>query len=335
MQVRARAVAVGRLGAVLLVLSSLGFAACSSAPKAGSKDGGKPLDAGGDSGGFIRRRDGQITGGDPVPACQRFDPMPCGAGQQCRLVIRSAADAGAGQFLIYSGCVEDIAARPLGAPCDPWGGQSQLYAAEGLADEVYVDPCEQGLYCAPDLKIRDHYTCQRSCQSGQLQGQAEVVSCPSPTQYCTRGSSTATALEEVCRESDVCDPRSAAACGPGQGCYLRLDDVGTGVLTVCLRTSMTPVADGALCQFVNDCSPGSSCWGPALSPPARWTDSDLICRRSCRVSGPAATDQDAGDEDAGVIVRNPSGCGAGSSCASFAGSGLGLSSVSVPLGQCE
>jgi hypothetical protein len=328
-----KATEVGRAGALLFALSGPWFFACgdSGQPKdAGPKDGSMSLDAGKDSGGFIRRRDAQGATSDPVPMCNRFDPMPCGAGQQCRLVIRRAADAG--QFLIYPGCIEGLDGRQLGAPCDPWGGQVQPYAADGLSDELYVDPCGAGLYCSADLTIRGHFTCQRSCESGKIQGQTEIVSCPSPTQYCTRSSSMATGLEEICRESDACDPSNPTSCGPGKGCFLRLADSGMSVLTLCLPVDPMPLADGSACQFLNDCNPGSSCWGPTLVPQSRLTASDFLCRRSCRATG-SGSGQDGGDDDAGT--GSSGGCGRGTSCVSFSGSGLNLPSVAASLGQCE
>jgi hypothetical protein len=330
-----KATAVGQTGLGSLLLLCASLAGCSSshvAKDGGSKDGSTSMDGSADDGGFIRRRDAQITSGDPIPPCMRFDPMPCGAGQQCQLVIRRSGDAG---FLIYSGCVEGADARPLGAPCDQWGGQGRPYAADGLQDEVYVDPCAQGLYCAADPKVRGHYSCQRSCESGRRQGQTEIVSCPSPTQYCAPGSSMATGLEEVCRESDTCDPSDPTSCGPGRGCYLRLNDNGTGALSVCLPVSDMPVADGAACQYLNDCNPGSSCWGPARLPPSRWMDSDLVCHRSCDTTSSGSLASDAGDDGDGGPGHGGGGCRGRTSCTSFSGSGLSVSSVSVPVGQCE
>src|SRR4051794_5501129 len=85
---------VWRAGAFYLLAVSLGLGACGddddSAP---AKDGGAK-DAGPDAGGghYIPRPDAQVNpGGDAVPECDRFDPLSCGGGQQCRLVIRRAA----------------------------------------------------------------------------------------------------------------------------------------------------------------------------------------------------------------------------------------------------
>ncbi len=327
---KAQALEGARAGVALLLL-----AACSSS-HGGSQvkqDGGVPNDAG-DDGGFIHRRDAQVTGGDPIPGCDRFAPSSCGAGQQCRIVIRRAGDAG--QFTIYAGCVEGVPARHLGDPCDPFGGQTQPYKAEGLQDEVYVDPCGEGQYCAQDPQVRNHYTCQLSCESGRFQGQVGVA-CPSATQYCTSGVPNPTALEEVCRDSDGCDPTAQVGCASGTSCYLRLNDTGMGVLSVCAAPNPMPVADGDACMYVNDCNPGSSCFGPTRLPPSRWMQTDLICRRSCETSAGGVDGSDAGvaGDDDGGAVPGAGMCGGGQSCVGFAGSGLELGGLVAPLGQCE
>jgi hypothetical protein len=281
-----------------------------------------------DAGDFIRpRRDAQV-GRDPIPECDRFDPLACGAGQRCQVVIRRAAAET--QFLIYAGCIENVEARGLGDPCEPWGGASLLHQAPGLEDEVYVDPCGAGLFCAPDRQVRGSFTCQRACQSGRYMGFPRS-GCSSATAFCAGPPQSP--YEETCRESDRCDPSSAEGCGPGTGCYLRLNDAQNGVLTVCLPAVDMPRADGEACMFLNDCSPGSSCWGPTRVPPSRWET--LACRRSCLTD--AVPDADAGlsDEDAGTVTTGAPGCRAGQECVGFQGSGLDLSGVSPALGQCE
>jgi hypothetical protein len=152
--------------------------------------------------------------------------------------------------------------------------------------------------------------------------------CPSDTEFC----SGRNAFEEICRQSDECDPTSPQGCGPDTGCYLRLNDTGTGLLTICLQQSEMPLADGTACMYLDDCRAGSSCFAPARLPPARWTDADLVCRRSCIVGADSDAGVEVADEDAGVA---PGTCGAGLTCVGFAGSGLDLSAVSGDLGQCE
>jgi hypothetical protein len=312
----------------LLAFSSPLLTSCGDDDEVGdgsTADGG--MDAGDDDG-FVRpRRDAQV-GTDPVPECNRFDPLACGAGQRCQVVIRRAA--GEEQFLIYNGCIEGGDTRGEGDPCDPWGGGFVPYRADGLDDELYADPCDSGLFCAPDPDVRGHFTCQRACESGRFEGQLGMA-CGSDEQYCTGPGP----YEEVCRNSDECDPTSPSGCGAGIGCYLRLNDTGTGVLTVCLPTVEVPVTDGAACQFLNDCQPGSSCWGPARVPATRWAAEDLQCRRSCSAGdeGVDAGIDVADGEDGGV--SGSGGCRGGTECVAFEGSGLDLSTVSASLGQCE
>lgn len=317
--------AIAYSGALAIALSQL-VMACG--------DDDAPVDAGGmdaggagrgsnrPDGGFIRPPDAQVTTGDPIPACDRWDPGACTAGQRCHLLIRLAA--GAQDFVIYTGCIDDSEARAEGDPCDPWNGGSLPYKTEGLEDEVHVDPCSDGLVCAPDSNTRGLSTCQRACESG-------VMSCGSQTEYCAGDPQ---GLEQFCRASDGCDPSDPTVCGPGSGCYLRPNERGDGFLTVCAPTSEMPVADGLPCQFVNDCNPGSTCWSPAREPPALWDqNTEIICHRACRADAEGSpVEEDAGtDDDAGV----GGGCRSSQICQSFSEAGLELGDLPDDLGQCE
>lgn len=324
---------VGRAGgAFLLVAVSLGLGACGDDDTAPDGGDAGAKDAGADDGGdhFIPRPDAQVsTGGDPVPECDRFDPLACGAGQTCRLVIRRPPGSGM-NFQIYPGCVENVDALAEGEPCERFGGLWQTYEAPNLEDEVYIDPCAPGFYCAPDAKVRHHYSCQPACEP-------EVnVGCADKTQYCSRDNPMDTELEQYCHHADACDPRDPNSCGEGNGCYLHLNDTGDAALTVCLAVPDMPIADGEACSHYNDCIAGSSCWGPTRVPPSRWQMADLVCRRSCE-SGLPAEDSDAGadDTDGGT---SPSGgmCPGTDRCIDFNGSGLDLTSFhGESLGQCE
>jgi hypothetical protein len=95
-----------------------------------------------------------------------------------------------------------------------------------------------------------------------------------------------------------------------------------------------PVANGAACQYLNDCEPGSSCWGPARVPPSRWTAAEFLCRRSCILGEDGADAGELIDGDDGGVSAGGS-CGSGSECVAFDDSGLDLSTVNADLGQCE
>jgi hypothetical protein len=306
---------------VLLLLAMLGVTV--GCGDDADSDGGADasMDDGGDNGGTIRRRDGQTVSGDPVPECDRTDPGSCGAGETCKVVIRRAPNED--QFLIYAGCVEVERARGAGAPCEQFGGLTAPYEADGLSDEVYVDPCGEGLYCAADPEARGSFICQPECDLnfGLL--------CTGPGEYCAGQG----AFEQVCRDSDGCDPRDPGSCGDGRACYLRFNDTGEAVLSVCLPEPEEPIADGEACEFLNDCEPGASCWGPVRTPPMRWVQSDLICRRSCDPGVADDAGQDEGDEDAGVGVGGE--CPGSLACEDFATSGLDIDTVGVDFGQCE
>jgi hypothetical protein len=316
----------------LLAFAALCLVACGddttlTKRDAGMLDASVQRDAGKDAGGFIRRVDASTNVSDAVPMCNRFDPTPCGAGQECRLVIsRAAGSDPSASFLIYPGCVEGLSSRPLGAPCTPFDGQAHPYMAKGVTDEIYVDPCAPGLYCAADFNVRDHYTCQRSCEppSSQSNGYA----CP-VTQACEQVGSTL--LQFVCHDSDHCDPSDPTSCAAGLGCFLRLNDTGTNVLSSCLPLSDASVPDGQPCQYLNDCNRGSSCWGPTRLRPEQWTDT--ICRRSCDVAISGGEASDAGVDDDGGIAGN--GCHITESCIPVSESKLDVSGVVPAPGLCE
>lgn len=311
--------------ALLLALFSTGLSSGCSGVGA-SKDAGAETDGSDDTdamlGGQLPRRDARVDG-DPVPPCDRFDLQSCGVGQACILVIRRAPMED--QFSIYAGCVEAGNQRAEGDPCVPWG--EDLYNAPGLSDEIFVDPCDTGLHCAPDPTIRNHFSCQASCERGLTQ-------C-APGQFCLGPGP----LQEVCNESNRCDPLNQVGCAAGEGCYLRLGDQGQSVLSVCLDAPTDPIADGEACGFLNECAPGSSCFGPSDRPPTTWLNADYVCRTSCggALVADAGSDLDGGadEDDGGTTSPGPSGCGAGLSCNPLSGAGLDLSAVPIEIGQCE
>ena len=314
--------AIGRIapalrgGAWFLVL----LLGCASA--CGDDDAPVPNDAGDDAGGsgragtgggIIGRRDAQVTR-DPVPECDPTEPVACPAGQRCQAVVRRAP--GEDQFTLTTGCVEDKGGRAKGAPCDPWGGGLAPYRAEGLEDELYVDPCDDGLFCAPNPEVRGSFSCQQGCPLG---------TCNSDDQQCVG----ANAIEAVCRAIDDCDPLSGSGCGTGMTCYLALDANGTRVLPSCQPTPETPKADGVACELIGDCLAGSSCWGPPRLPPARWTLETLLCRPTCNTMATAVD----GDMDAGELA--PGTCADGTMCRGLAASGLEVDLLAAGIGECE
>jgi hypothetical protein len=277
--------------------------------------------------GLLPRPDNQDPSGDPIPLCDRFDPLACGAGQECRVVIRRAA--GAADFEIFSGCVEGIEGRALGDPCDPWGGGVLPYQAPGLQAEVYVDPCDEGLFCGPDPDVRFASSCQVACARDQ------GIGCGSSSQYCLAAGQTS--FEDVCRESDGCDPADATACGVGAGCYLRLNDRADGVLSVCLPVAMEVVEDGQPCDFLNSCHPGSSCLPPVRLAVEQWQDSDWLCRAHCTPDPDATALDGGGDEDAGTTPGGPgsAACPGGAECADLQAAGFDTGAVGRAVGQCQ
>lgn len=331
--------ALGRLPVRgLWLLIAVGLGACNAGTTtvdagAGSKDAGGDGDGDGD-GTDQRPRSDADQQGDPVPPCDRFDRFGCPAGQKCAIVIRRAPDEQG--FGVYNGCVAAPKDRGLGAPCEQW---SDEYEASGLTDEVYLDPCEQGLLCAPDPAVARLFTCQPSCQSGRYQGFAPNL-CEDPGAYCSSvppitDDPKPNRYLERCFAAADCDPADAGSCGQGRGCFPRLDDTGAAVLTECYAVQPEPVADFEACQFIDDCQAGSQCWGPVRVPPASWQAEERLCRPSCTPGAPPdAGAGDTDDEDAGMGGHN-GGCPAGTVCEPLSESGLSLMQVGPVLGQCE
>jgi hypothetical protein len=258
---------------------------------------------------------------------------------KCDVVIRRPLDAPeADGFSISLGCVDTGNERVAGEPCIPWGGFTTPIEAEGLTEEAHHDPCGPGLFCAPDPRVRGLNTCQPSCDS--FGSGLPPRGCDSDATYC----SGAGPFREVCVPGDDCDPREPAACGPGQGCYVRFNHDESAALTVCLPELPAPdplqpsqpyaLEDGAQCAYINHCKAGSSCWGPTTVLHNVWGVEDLVCRRSCTVSddGDAGTDDDAGASGPG----DEGGCEGALTCADLREAvSVSYDEISVAFGQCE
>lgn len=312
------------LACAALLLSGCGDDAAEDPPDASTE-----MDAGDDddNGGSVARRDARVLdpADDLVPDCDRFNPLSCTGGQVCQLVVRRAADQQG--FELYPGCVDQPTARAEGDPCEPFGGFADPYELPGLRDEVHLNPCEPGLFCAPDLRARGLNRCQQACASGRT-GEA-ISPCPGNGQYCWADASPIEAVfQEVCVDSDDCDPSDPDACGAEAGCFLRFNDALDGAISICLPLAEAPLSDGEPCEFVNDCNAGSSCWGPSGTPRDEWGDDALRCRRGC---GLGTADGDAGAEAASGEGRCPEGL----SCEDLGPTGLDFSAISVDFGQCE
>jgi hypothetical protein len=258
----------------------------------------------------ISRTTAAVPAGDPAPLCDRFDLRACASGQECRVAIRKSPQAA--EFGVYSTCVAGVPGLRPDAACEPWGGRMQRYDVPGVTDSIYVDPCDFGLVCTQGLLQSGAYSCRPHCEFGL-------------DQLCVRGqvcySGAPTSFEEACIEADACDPTLRDQCGPGNECYVRPNDMASGILTVCLKqVAGVPLEDGAACQSSLDCKPGSWCWGPAASRPSSISEDQLRCRKLCTL--PSGVSQ---------------ACPAGATCQDLSGAkaALTFSEVPVDLGQCE
>ncbi len=276
--------------ATLFVITALAACGDDDGPAADAGHDAARDDAG-DSGGFIPRRDSSVVAGDPIPDCDRIDPLACGAGQKCAWVLRFVSETSAA---VYTGCVDERAERERGVPCEQWG---RAYEAAGLSDETYVDPCAEGLFCAPDPNLRNVYTCQPLC---------EIASDCTSTEICAGTPISSTIAIPICRPSDDCDAQDQLGCGTGESCYLRPNGAYDGALALCLPHSpLTPGAGapGDPCfeagvQYISACQAGSVCWGDPRLTPAQWEDADIRCRSYCDPT--LSSDGDAGEDACGA-----------------------------------
>lgn len=290
--------------------------------------------------------------GDVVPPCDAFDPDACGGAEKCDLVVRlmpSPTDPNATVGEISTGCVAELGGRQEGSPCLPWNNFDTPYLAPGLFDEVHVDPCDQGLICAPDPDISGLNTCQRSCQSGLFaQNGFRQISCEQG-EYCEMISGAAPdPFREVCKPARTCDPQQLTDCADGLTCALRLASAGIAIVTECQVQPPEPTPVGEACELTNECEKGALCWGPARSLPDSWSSDNVQCRQVCTPGGASGSSGDAGtdagamnDEDSGAPTADAGdggaagGCPAGTRCVALEDSGLDFSLIPQALGQCE
>jgi hypothetical protein len=306
------------------------FVAFSVITACGDDDAAKPSDAGTRSDAAVKdagsnmipRKDAQVSGPDPIPACDRSDPAGCPSGQVCDLIIRRAA--GEMQFQFYAGCVDQARERALGDPCDPQLPNGTPYTTPGLVDEVYRDPCGVGLICAPSSNVRGGSSCQAACGGTQAETQ---IDCKSDTAVCFNASQIA----QFCYEAELCDVTKQTGCPNGQACYLVPSTDNKKLISLCSAVPMAPIADGEACDFLS-CKPGRACFGSVHVPISQWQQSDLKCRPVCSLRG-GSDDSDAGAQDDGGVGG---GCSAKKQCEPFTASGLSLSLIpNPPYGQCE
>lgn len=263
--------------------------------------------------GMIPRMDASVAEEDPIPECSRFGTNTCDAGKTCDLLVRiSAANNTAGY---YTGCVDTVTERAEGDPCDYEITNLPPYQTEGLTDEVYRDPCGDGLVCVPNAAVRGAGICAKACSTTQLG--FEPGPCASPDEFCSQD----TQIAESCHKPDSCSIASQTGCPDDQACYAIPNDSFTKFLPICSPVPTTVPDDGELCNA--GCKKGSICAGPVHTPVDGWTAMNVKCRPVC---GEGVT---ASDEDAGVPAG---GCPTGTQCEPFSESTW---APNLPAGQCS
>lgn len=303
---------------VLAIPLLLLLAACGDGDATPTDAGSDAADAGRDTGIFVPRRDSSVPVGDPIPDCDTTDPLACGAGQKCDWVLRFVTAESAS---VYTGCVEERAERERGVPCVQFG---RAVEADGLEFGALIDPCAEGLFCAPDPTVRGLMTCQPLCESTRDCG---------ADSYCAGTPISDSIAVPVCQPSDDCDAIAQSGCGGTDACYLRPNGPYDGALSVCLPHSPITAGGGAPgdpcvsggAQYISACQPGAVCWGNPRITPDLWTGSDIRCRSYC---DPLT---DLGDDDAGTGA-----CGTGQ-CVWLGDPDLALnnSALTRPPGVCD
>ncbi|WP_223633379.1 hypothetical protein [Corallococcus sp. EGB] len=239
-------------------------------------DGGTTLDSGADAGdsGTVDAGDG--GGGKSDFACNVPRQEGCAAGQDC--LYTDLADGGTGSQCFAGAC--DVVRQdcPSGQRCTyvglDGGSTERQCVAAGTATEgapcllansppgQTYDTCAAGLYCKDESQADGGaaFFCRKLCHATSDCGSGEcntVLRLPGTRE-----------LPLVCGPASArCDP-FAQDCESPLGCYPASNGpvcAGQGTL-----------AEGAACEFSNQCSPGSTCV---------MTNGHGTCRTLCRTAG--------------------------------------------------
>ncbi len=266
-----------------LMWSGLFFSGCDD-PQTNGPDASTPEDSGTDGG----PRDG---GGQPPPppvdggqdggsyvsdfTCDVSLQQGCEAGASC--LYTDLRDGGTGSTCFPGAC--DVVSQncPNGQRCTyvlANGTRGRMCVADGTANEgdpcslasgsgaQTFDTCKKGLYCTDTVEGDGGTTfrCQRFCHGNAQCGAS--LECNEVLRLSGTGE-----LPLACgAPSPKCDVL-AQDCAAPLGCY----PSETPGAAVC--TGIGPRAEGAACDFSNQCAKGSACVGPA---------SARVCRTLCR-----------------------------------------------------
>ena len=252
---------------------------------------------------------------------QRFDPLGCGAGQRCQVVIRRRPVKA---ILIYTGCVEGLDARAT-AILRSMGRRVRSVSRRRAGRRALRRPLRR----RPVLRRRSRRArplhLPARMRVGRFEGQLGVA-CGSDEQYCTGPGP----YEEFAATATTAT-RTAGAAAARACCYLRLNDTGTGVLTCVLptlarrsRTVLNARPIGTVRRAARAWDGAHSAVALGLGEPVA-VPAQLHCRDDDADAGMADGTVDDG-EDGGV--SGGGGCRGGSECVAFEGSGLDLGTVS-------
>lgn len=207
----------------------------------------------------------------------------------------AAQDCESGQTCVYALAPGSMGGTPQ-TMCAPIVGAG---SEEGSAC-CALNSCDRGLVCDGAVQAPDGMSCTTMgvCRQYCCGSSAD---CPTG-QLCTQFS--AGFGGGVCGPSDDCSLVEQIGCPAMQGCY---PDMGGTVQ--CIAPTAAMAAEGATCEFTNDCVPGTACF---MVTPGGGGTPRSICLRFCDVGDGAAdcaatgtTCQAAGDLPTGTGVCPP------------------------------
>ena len=216
------------------------------------------------------RPDDADDGGDRF-GCDPFLPDSCEAGEKCAVLVVGRGTPDAHYAL---GCVSaSLGTRSEGTSC----GQTRDATPEDTTDNVQTNNCAQGLGCFNDNARSPINRCQPLC------GPVEVM-CADGL-FCF-GVSTDPPFG-FCGEYDNCDPVMQTGCLPGEGCYL-IGGEETGFVADCGEVMIPKGQTGAAgdpCMFVNNCTPGITCFNEIGTGADGGLGEEALCRQICAAGG--------------------------------------------------
>lgn len=231
----------------------------------------------------------------------------CPAGSICKESVVRADRGFAATFF----CVPEDEALAEGEACESW--------SISMRDStVVVDPCRNGLLCAPNKPgftgPDTTYSCQPDCFNSP---------CEDPAKICVETVADAFEIQTsypVCLEPTLCDLPTQQSCEEGLGCVPEQDGWSLRLVGSCENVGTQPL--GSECNPDDDCGPGALCLLEIDGVTGSLVSS--VCTSFCGIDEASLT----ADADGGV--PESSGCSEGQQCLPLA-----VDNNNVPLPKDE